>query len=86
MYLALETPEGNQTAEQLLSHQNQQDALTWYLKAIVAARKGDAGLTDAALCLSQAFARNSQLKVVAQNDGEFNKDLIEMAFDLSNNQ
>ena len=26
MYLALETPEGNQTAEQLLSHQNQQDA------------------------------------------------------------
>lgn len=86
MHLALETPEGNRTAEQLLSHQNQQDALTWYLKAIVAARKGDAGLTDAAICLSQAFTLDSQLKVVAQNDGEFDKEIIEMAIDLSNNQ
>ena len=40
MHLALETPEGNRTAETMLAHQSMEDAVMWYLKAVVAARKG----------------------------------------------
>ena len=60
--------------------------MTWYLKAVVAARKGDAGLTDAAICLVSCFNKDAKMITKAQNDGEFNKDIIETALDIYNNQ
>lgn len=86
MYLALETPEGNRTAETMLAHQSMEDAVMWYLKAVVAARKGDSGLTDAALCLMRAFNLDKKLMATAQNDGEFDKEIMETALDLYNHQ
>lgn len=86
MYLALETPEGNRTAETMLAQQSLEDAVMWYLKAVVAARKGDSGLTDAALCLMRAFNLDKKLIATAQNDGEFNKEIMETALDLYNHQ
>lgn len=86
MHLALETPEGNRTAETMLAHQSMEDAVMWYLKAVVAARKGDSGLTDAALCLMRAFNLDKKLIATAQNDGEFDKEIMETALDLYNHQ
>lgn len=86
MHLALETPEGNRTAETMLAHQSMEDAVMWYLKAVVAARKGDSGLTDAALCLMRAFNLDKKLMATAQNDGEFDKEIMETALDLYNHQ
>lgn len=86
MHLALETPEGNRTAETMLAHQSMEDAVMWNLKAVVAARKGDSGLTDAALCLMRAFNLDKKLIATAQNDGEFDKEIMETALDLYNHQ
>lgn len=86
MNLALETPAGNDEAEKALEEMPTDKAVTWYLKAVVAARKGDAGLTDAAICLVSCFNKDAKMITKAQNDGEFNKDIIETALDIYNNQ
>lgn len=86
MNLALETPAGNDEAEKALEEMPADKAVTWYLKAVVAARKGDAGLTDAAICLVSCFNKDAKMITKAQNDGEFNKDIIETALDIYNNQ
>ena len=70
----------------MLAHQSMEDAVMWYLKAVVAARKGDSGLTDAALCLMRAFNLDKKLMATAQNDGEFDKEIMETALDLYNHQ
>lgn len=86
MNLALETPEGDAEAENALQEMPADKATTWYLKAVVAARKGDAGMTDASICLVSCFNLDAQMIAKAQNDGEFNKDIMEMALDIYNNQ
>lgn len=86
MNLALETPQGDARAEKVLEQMPEENPVTWYLKAIVAARKGDAGLTDAALHLVKCFNLDKKMIVSAQNDGEFTKDMVETALDIYKHQ
>ena len=84
MYMALETHNGNVMAEEALKDLPQEDALTWYLRATLAARKGDTGFTDATNALSYCFKLDKSYISIAQNDGEFNKEIIETALDMYN--
>ena len=82
MYLALETRLGDMQAEKALEDLPQNEALTWYLKATVAARKGEAGFNDAIQALSACFKLDESFIVIAQNDGEFDKDIVDTALDM----
>lgn len=86
MNLALETPEGDKAAEEVLKLMETEDAVVWYLRAIVAARKGEAEINEAAICLVKSFNLDKKLIATAQNDGEFDKEIVEMALDMYNNQ
>ena len=82
MYLALENRFGNAKALEALNHLPQDDALTWYLKATIAARKGDSGFSEAMMDLVQCFELDKSFIPMAQTDGEFTKDLIESTLDM----
>lgn len=82
MYLALETRLGDMQAEKALEDLPQNEAMTWYLKATVAARKGEAGFNDAIQALSACFKLDESFIVIAQNDGEFDKDIVDTALDM----
>ena len=69
-------------AEKALEDLPQNEALTWYLKATVAARKGEAGFNDAIQALSACFKLDESFIVIAQNDGEFDKDIVDTALDM----
>lgn len=86
MNLALETPQGDAQAEKALEQLPETNPVKWYLKAVTAARKGDAGLTDAALYLVKCFNLDKKMIVTAQNDGEFTKEIVETALDIYKNQ
>lgn len=86
MNLALETPQGDTQAEKALEQMSDNKPVKWYLKAVIAARKGDAGLTEAALYLVRCFNLDKKMIVTAQNDGEFNKEIVETALDMYKNQ
>lgn len=86
MNLALETPQGDAQAEKVLEQMPEGNPVKWYLKAIIAARKGDSGMTDAALYLVRCFNLDKKMIVLAQNDGEFTKDIVETALDMYKNQ
>lgn len=82
MYLALDTKEGNNMAIDAIGKLPQEDALTWYFKAIVNARKGDAGFTDTMMCLYQCFKADKKFIHTAKNDGEFTDEVVEGAEEL----
>ena len=82
MYLALDTREGDNMANKAIGELNQEDAMTWYFKAIVNARKGDAGFTDAMMCLYQCFKADRKFIHTAKNDGEFTDEVVEGAEEL----
>lgn len=86
MNLALETPQGDEQAEKVLEEMPNDNPVKWYLKAVIAARKGDAGLTEAALYLVRCFNLDQKMITTAQNDGEFNKEIVETALDMYKNQ
>lgn len=86
MNLALETPEGDAEADKALNELPQDSPVKYYLKAVIAARKGDAELTNAALFLVKCFNLDKQMIVTAQNDGEFSKEIVETALDIYKNQ
>lgn len=83
MYLALENQEGDNQAEQLLANFPENEAMTWYFKAIISARKGDSEFTNTSIYLAECFKRDKSLVPVAQNDGEFNEEIIEVALSMS---
>lgn len=83
MYLALETREGDVTAGKLVEALPQDEALTWYFKAVLAARQGDSGFTNATIFLSECFKRDKGMIPTAQNDGEFNAEIIKVAQEMS---
>ena len=58
MYLALESPEGDAEALKQIELLPQEDALTWYFKAVISARKGDLSINDTAFMLSECFKRD----------------------------
>lgn len=82
MYLALDTPKGNNMALKAIGDLPQDDALTWYFKAIVNARKGDAGFSDTMMCLYQCFMADRKFMHIAKNDGEFTDEVVQGAEDL----
>lgn len=86
MNLALETPQGNAQAEKVLEQMADESPVKWYLKAVTEARKGDVGLTEAALYLVRCFNRDQKMIVTAQNDGEFTKEIVETALEMYKNQ
>ena len=79
MYLALDTKAGNAIAEKLLKKLPQDDAMTWYFKAVISARKGDAGFADTMMNLYQCFTADKDYIIVAENDGEFTEEVVEEA-------
>lgn len=86
MNLALETPQGNAQAEKVLEQMADESPVKWYLKAVTEARKGDVGLTEAALYLVRCFNLDQKMIVTAQNDGEFTKEIVETALEMYKNQ
>lgn len=86
MNLALETPQGNAQAETVLEQMADESPVKWYLKAVTEARKGDVGLTEAALYLVRCFNLDQKMIVTAQNDGEFTKEIVETALEMYKNQ
>ena len=79
MYLALETKAGNNMAEKAIAELPQDEAMTWYLKSIVTARRGDAGLADTMMNLYQCFMIDKAFIATAKNDGEFTDKVVEDA-------
>ena len=79
MYLALETKAGNNMAEKAIAELPQDEAMTWYLKSIVTARRGDAGSADTMMNLYQCFMIDKAFIATAKNDGEFTDEVVEGA-------
>lgn len=79
MYLALESKAGNAMAEKAIAELPADKAMTWYLKSIVTARKGDAGFTDTMMNLYQCFTLDKGFIQTAKNDGEFTDEVVEEA-------
>lgn len=82
MYLALETRYGNAKALSAVNKLPQDDALTWYLRATIAARKGDSGFSEAMTALLQCFQLDESFIPMAKNDGEFTQELIESTLEM----
>lgn len=66
-------------AEKSIAELPQDDAMTWYLKAIVTARRGDAGFADTMMNLYQCFMLDKNFIATAKNDGEFTDEVVEEA-------
>ena len=84
MYMALDNRAGNAAAKASLAKLPQDSALTWYFKATLSAREGEIELMNKVIALSECFKRDKSFVATAQNDGEFNEDIIQAAMDMSN--
>ena len=84
MYMALDNRAGNAAAKASLAKLPQDSALTWYFKATLSAREGEIEFMNTVIALSECFKRDKSFVATAQNDGEFNEDIIQAAMDMSN--
>lgn len=84
MYMALDNRAGNAAAKASLAKLPQDSALTWYFKATLSAREGEIEFMNTVTALSECFKRDKSFVATAQNDGEFNEDIIQAAMDMSN--
>lgn len=84
MYMALDNRTGNAAAKASLAKLPQDSALTWYFKATLSAREGEIEFMNTVIALSECFKRDKSFVATAQNDGEFNEDIIQAAMDMSN--
>lgn len=84
MYMALDNRAGNAAAKASLAKLPQDSALTWYFKATLSAREGEIEFMNTVIALSKCFKRDKSFVATAQNDGEFNEDIIQAAMDMSN--
>lgn len=84
MYMALDNLAGNAAAKASLAKLPQDSALTWYFKATLSAREGEIEFMNTVIALSECFKRDKSFVATAQNDGEFNEDIIQAAMDMSN--
>ena len=78
--------QAKEAAEKVLEQMADESPVKWYLKAVTEARKGDVGLTEAALYLVRCFNLDQKMIVTAQNDGEFMKEIVETALEMYKNQ
>ena len=84
MYMALDNRAGNAAAKASRAKLPQDSALTWYFKATLSAREGEIEFMNTVIALSECFKRDKSFVATAQNDGEFNEDIIQAAMDMSN--
>lgn len=84
MYMALDNRAGNAAAKASLAKLPQDSALIWYFKATLSAREGEIEFMNTVIALSECFKRDKSFVATAQNDGEFNEDIIQAAMDMSN--
>lgn len=84
IYMALDNRAGNAAAKASLAKLPQDSALTWYFKATLSAREGEIEFMNTVIALSECFKRDKSFVATAQNDGEFNEDIIQAAMDMSN--
>lgn len=84
MYMAPDNRAGNAAAKASLAKLPQDSALTWYFKATLSAREGEIEFMNTVIALSECFKRDKSFVATAQNDGEFNEDIIQAAMDMSN--
>ena len=84
MYMALDNRAGNAAAKASLAKLPQDSALTWYFKATLSAREGEIEFMNTVIALSECFKLDKSFVATAQNDGEFNEDIIQAAMDMSN--
>lgn len=84
MYMALDNRAGNAAAKASLAKLPQDSALTWYFKATLSAREGEIEFMNTVIALSECFKRDKSFVATAQNDDEFNEDIIQAAMDMSN--
>ncbi len=84
MYMALDNRAGNAAAKASLAKLPQDSALTWYFKATLSDREGEIEFMNTVIALSECFKRDKSFVATAQNDGEFNEDIIQAAMDMSN--
>ena len=84
MYMALDNRAGSAAAKASLAKLPQDSALTWYFKATLSAREGEIEFMNTVIALSECFKRDKSFVATAQNDGEFNEDIIQAAMDMSN--
>lgn len=84
MYMALDNRAGNAAAKASLAKLPQDSALTWYFKATLSAWEGEIEFMNTVIALSECFKRDKSFVATAQNDGEFNEDIIQAAMDMSN--
>lgn len=84
MYMALDNRAGNAAAKASLAKLPQDSALTWYFKATLSAREGEIEFMNTVIALSECFKRDKSFVATAQNDSEFNEDIIQAAMDMSN--
>ena len=85
MYLALESPAGDEAASKALEELPQDDALTWYFKAVISARKGEMYESQTINLLMECYRRDKKFMIITQNDGEFEKETVQTAMDMMSN-
>lgn len=85
MYLALETSKGDAEAAKALEALPQDDALTYYFKAVLSARKGEMYESQTINLLMECYKRDKKFMIITQNDGEFEKDTVQTAMDMMSN-
>lgn len=85
MWLALETPAGDAEAAKAIEKLPQDDALTYYFKAVLSARKGEMYDSQTINLLMECYHRDKKFMIITQNDGEFEKDTVQTAMDMMTN-
>lgn len=81
MCLAMKNATYDRMAERALAKLPQNDAKTFYLKTIVALRKGDIGLLDAQQSLMACFYLDRSYIEYAKTDGDMSEDLLELVLE-----
>lgn len=82
MDLAMESKGYDVLAEQDALKLPSDNAVSWYLKAIINNRKGELGFEEAKNCLINCFKIDEKYIAVAASDGDIGKDLYEYAMDM----
>lgn len=85
-YVIMNLAQDNQTnwsnAEERIEELDQDDALTWYFKAVANCKKGFDGEEDAADALVECWKRSDKLHQLADNDGDLTAGAIGFAEQL----